>query len=84
VRRRDFIAGAAGAIAWPLGARAQQAERVRRVGVLTFGAEDHDVSLGALQQLRGQLQKLGWIESRNLQLDILWSRRCQSHPRLCG
>jgi putative tryptophan/tyrosine transport system substrate-binding protein len=68
MRRREFSAGLGGAAAWPLAARAQQRER--RVGVLTFGAEADDVSLTFLRQLREQLQKLGWIEGRNLRLDV--------------
>jgi putative ABC transport system substrate-binding protein len=70
VRRRDFIKVIAGsAAAWPLAARAQQAERVRRVGVLialvTEG--EYQARLAAFVQA---LNDLGWIEGRNLRLDI--------------
>ena len=70
MRRRDFIqviAGSAGA--WPLLARAQQGEQVRRIGVLsTSAADDQDnrVRLAAFQQ---QLQQLGWTDGRNVRFD---------------
>jgi putative ABC transport system substrate-binding protein len=44
IRRRDFIAGLGGAVAWPLAAWAQQADRVRRIGVLSAGDENDPVS----------------------------------------
>jgi len=67
MRRRDFIAGL-GAAVCPLAARAQQGEQVRRVGVLSFGAESGP-SLQLLQKTREELVKLGWIEGRNLRLE---------------
>jgi putative ABC transport system substrate-binding protein len=57
-------------VAWPLTARAQQGERVRRVGVLTYGTDTDPVSTLTTKLLRDELQKLGWIEGRNLQLDF--------------
>jgi putative tryptophan/tyrosine transport system substrate-binding protein len=70
MRRREFIAGL-GAAAWPLRARAQQGERVRRVGVLTYGSETV-LGMTPIQQklLRDELAKLGWMEGRNLRLDF--------------
>jgi putative tryptophan/tyrosine transport system substrate-binding protein len=60
-------------VAWPLAAW-QQAERMRRVGVLTYGADvntDADANFRPIPQLvRNELEKLGWIEGRNLQLDF--------------
>jgi putative ABC transport system substrate-binding protein len=64
MQRRNFIAIFAGAAAaWPLAARAQQSDRVRRVAVLALGDE---LSSGAL---RDELKKLGWTEGGNLRLD---------------
>src|SRR5215470_6593894 len=73
LRRREFIAGL-GVAAWPLAARAQQGERVRRVGMLTYGADvntDADANFRPIPQLvRDELEKLGWIEGRNLRSDF--------------
>src|SRR5437764_905938 len=72
MRRREFIMLLGGAAAWPLGARAQQAERIRRVGVLMAVAEsDADVRSGvaAFQQ---SLQELGWKDGRNIRIDYRW------------
>jgi putative tryptophan/tyrosine transport system substrate-binding protein len=74
MERREFISllGAAAA-AWPLGARAQQTERVRRIGVLTSGAtaDDPDGRTRRAAFLQG-LQQLGWIDGRNIQIDYRW------------
>jgi len=63
MRRRDFLAlasGAAGAAAWPLAARAQQSERVRRVGVLmALAANDPEAQL-RVSALESGLRELGW------------------------
>jgi putative ABC transport system substrate-binding protein len=73
MRRRDlltFLRGAAAASLWPLAGQAQQGGRVRRVGVLLFGAETDDPALEILKELREELKKLGWTEGGNLQLDV--------------
>ena len=70
MRRREFITLVGGAAtAWPLAARAQQAERMRRIGVLMGVADDAQgqVRVKAFQQ---GLQELGWIEGRNVRIDI--------------
>ena len=73
MRRRDFVKLFVGsATAWPLAARAQQGEQVRRIGMLwPFSANDPrgKASLAALQQA---LRQLGWIEGRNLRIDARW------------
>jgi putative tryptophan/tyrosine transport system substrate-binding protein len=73
MRRRDFIKGIVGsATAWPLMARAQQGERVRRIGVLMDrGADDPEARalVGAFSQGLGEL---GWIIGRNAQIDYRW------------
>jgi ABC-type uncharacterized transport system substrate-binding protein len=70
LRRRDFIAVLGGAAAaWPLGARAQQAERMRRIGVLSGPAvddQDNKVRLAAFEQ---RLQQLGWTDGHNVRID---------------
>ena len=66
MRRRDFIEGLGSAVAaWPVLSRAQQGERVRRVGVLLRVVGP----LGLQKLIYEELQKLGWIEGRNLRLD---------------
>ena len=73
MRRRNFIVGIAGtAAAWPLGARAQQGERVRRIGVLINLAESDPAALRSVAGLRRGLQALGWVEGRNVRIDIRW------------
>ena len=73
VKRRDFIALLAGAAAWPLTARAKEAERMRRIGVLMGYPEgDPQAQANVTSLLRG-LQDLGWIEGRNVQIDCRWA-----------
>jgi putative tryptophan/tyrosine transport system substrate-binding protein len=70
MKRREFISLLGGAAtAWPLAARAQQGERVRRVGVL-LGSEDHADARNLLAQFQQALEQLGWVYGRNIQLDI--------------
>ena len=68
MRRRDFIVGLGGAVAWPLAARGQQSERMGRVGVLLFSAENDPISRTRLAALQDGLQKLGWTEGVNLRI----------------
>ena len=70
MKRRQFIALLGGAAVWPLAARAQQGGRVRRVGVLAFGAETDRGLLVELKELREELKKLGWTQGGDLQLDV--------------
>src|SRR5215472_15443849 len=73
MRRRDFIKAIAGSAAvWPLAARAQQPEQVRRIGALiNRGADDPqgEVGVAAFKQV---LQQLGWSDGRNVRMDIRW------------
>ena len=73
MKRREFITLIAGAAAaWPLAARAQQPERMRRIGALMYlAADDPDSPALAAAFARG-LQELGWIEGRNIQIDYRW------------
>ena len=70
MRRRDFIAGIAGsAAAWPLAARAQPPDQVRRIGVL-MGYAQNDVETEArLAAFRQRLKRRGWAEGRNVQIE---------------
>jgi putative ABC transport system substrate-binding protein len=70
IRRREFIAGLGAASAWPVVARAQRGEAVRRIGVLIFATENDPISRSGMAAFRRGLQQLGWIEDRNLWLDL--------------
>jgi ABC-type uncharacterized transport system substrate-binding protein len=73
MRRREFITLISGAAAaWPLAARAQQGERKRRIGVLMAHAENDAEFHDYLSAFREGLQKLGWTEGRNIQIDSRW------------
>jgi putative ABC transport system substrate-binding protein len=72
IRRREFIAGL-GAAAWTVAARAQQAERVRRIGVLVNGMEDDSEMQARLAAFRQGLGQFGWSEGRNLRIDYRFS-----------
>jgi putative tryptophan/tyrosine transport system substrate-binding protein len=70
MRRRKFITLIGGAAAaWPLAARTQQAERVRRIGMLIPFSENDPETQARLAAFKQQLQKLGWAEGRNLRID---------------
>src|SRR5438445_6166496 len=74
MRRRDIIAGIAGsAVAWPLAARAQQGERMRRIGVLMSLAADDSESSARLTAFVQGLQQLGWTDGRNVRIDTRWA-----------
>jgi len=70
MKRREFITLLGGAAPWPLAARAQQAEQVQRVGVLMVQAEDDPDAKARLAGFRQGLESLGWLEGRNIRLDI--------------
>src|SRR6516162_5782159 len=74
MRRRDFIKVVAGsAITWPLAARAQPKEQLRRIGVLMGYVESSSSGQALIAAFREGLQKLGWIEGRNTRIDIRWA-----------
>jgi putative tryptophan/tyrosine transport system substrate-binding protein len=72
MRRREFIAGLGGAVAWPLVARAQQAERMRRIGALMVTGESTQDVQGFVLTFEQQLNSLGWSKGRNLRVDYRW------------
>ena len=73
MKRREFITLLGGAAAWPLPARAQRAERMRRIGVLAPFAESDPGGQTRIAAIREGLQKLGWVEGRNIRIDIRWA-----------
>jgi putative ABC transport system substrate-binding protein len=72
MKRREFISLVSGAAAWPLAARAQQGQRMRRIGILMAFAESDPQAQGFVNAFREGLQKLGWTEGQNIQIDIRW------------
>jgi putative tryptophan/tyrosine transport system substrate-binding protein len=74
VRRREFITLLGGlAAAWPIAARAQQGERMRRIGVLLTAAADDPEFQARLAALLEGLQISGWIDGRNVRIDTRWA-----------
>src|SRR5271163_719528 len=72
MRRREFIAGLGGAVAWPLVAHAQQGEPIRRIGVLSGIAEGDLEGQANLAGFFQGLQQLGWSDGRNVRFDLRW------------
>jgi putative ABC transport system substrate-binding protein len=72
MKRRQFIALLGGAAAWPLAARAQQADRMRRIGVLTGLADDPETQAHMAAFLQG-LAQLGWTDGHNVRIDTRWA-----------
>jgi putative ABC transport system substrate-binding protein len=74
MRRRQLITLLGGAaVAWPLAARAQRADRMRRVGVLSALTADDPEGQARMTVFREAMQALGWSDGRNLQIDVRWS-----------
>src|SRR6516164_2235178 len=72
-RRREFITLLGGAaVAWPHIARAQQGERMRRIGVLMGYTESDPAVQSYLAAFRGTLAKLGWTDGSNLRIELRW------------
>jgi ABC-type uncharacterized transport system substrate-binding protein len=72
MRRREFIAGLGSAAAWPLAARAQQPDRVRRIGVLVSGDENDPVYKPRVSAFTQAVADLGWIAGRNVRMGLRW------------
>jgi hypothetical protein len=73
IKRREFITLLGGAAAWPLVARAQQPERMRRIGVLMPYKENDPGAKGWLSGFTQGLQGLGWTDGRNVQVVVRWA-----------
>jgi putative ABC transport system substrate-binding protein len=72
IRRREFIATLGGAAAWPVAARAQQPERMRRIGVLMNRAAADPEGQAQVAAFLQALQQLGWSEGHNARIDARW------------
>jgi putative tryptophan/tyrosine transport system substrate-binding protein len=71
VKRREFIAGLAGAAAWPLAARAQPAPKLQTIGFL--GAATASVAQPWLDAPVQGLRELNWVEGRNIVMEVRWA-----------
>jgi putative ABC transport system substrate-binding protein len=72
MRRREFIGLLGGVAAWPLAARAQQGERVRRIGVLMSAVEGDQRGLESITAFAQGLAELGWTVGRNVRIEYRW------------
>src|SRR4249919_2179951 len=74
LRRREFITLLGGAAAaWPLAARAQQPERMRRIGVLMSTPADDKEGQARINAFVQGLRELGWVDDRNVRIDTRWA-----------
>jgi putative ABC transport system substrate-binding protein len=73
MKRRDFITLLGGAAGWPLAARAQQGERMRRIGLLANFPEGDEDTRAMIDVLQQRLQELGWSVGHNVQIEVRWS-----------
>jgi putative tryptophan/tyrosine transport system substrate-binding protein len=83
-KRREFITLLGGAAAWPLAARAQQGEKVRRIGVIMGFAEDDEVWQAYLASFRQRLQEFGWSEGRNIRFDYRFTGESTERMRVAA
>jgi putative ABC transport system substrate-binding protein len=74
INRRETITLLGGAAAWPLAARAQQGDRVRRIGVLMSGDENDPLGKTDVSAFTQALAGLGWADGRNLRMELRWGR----------
>jgi putative ABC transport system substrate-binding protein len=73
MRRRDFIKGIIGSAAWPFAARAQHEGHVPHVSIMMTESQTDADGGARAEAFRGEMQRLGWIDRRNVQLDFHWS-----------
>ena len=72
IQRRDFITLLGGAAVWPLAARAQQGDRVRRIGVLTQYDENDPIAKAMVSAFTQALSDLAWTDGRNVRMGLGW------------
>ena len=73
IGRREFITLLGSAVAWPIVARAQQGDRVRRIGVLMPGDENDPEEKRRRSAFTQAFADLGWTDGRNLRMDLRWA-----------
>jgi putative tryptophan/tyrosine transport system substrate-binding protein len=73
MKRREFVTLLGGAAVWPLAARAQQREHPRRIGVLQVAVADDPEVNRRLAAFQGELGRLGWVQCRNLRVEMRWA-----------
>ena len=84
MRRREFIALLGGAATSPLAARAQQPSRMQRIGALMLYKADSREGQDYVRAFQQALQKLGWNDGRNVQIDICWGGNTVDRARQCA
>jgi putative ABC transport system substrate-binding protein len=72
MKRREFITLLGGAASWPLAARVQQGDRVRRIGVLMSGDENDPVEKTFVSAFTQSLAGFGWTDGHNVRMDLRW------------
>jgi putative ABC transport system substrate-binding protein len=73
MKRREFITLLGGAAAWPLASRAQQGDRIRRIGVLMAYDENDPLAKASVSAFTQALAGLGWADGRNMRMDLRWA-----------
>jgi putative tryptophan/tyrosine transport system substrate-binding protein len=82
MKRREVITLLGGATVWPLAARAQQDDRMRRIGVLMWASENDPEYQAGLAAFEEELQKLGWSQDRSIRIDRRWAPDVELTQRL--
>jgi ABC-type uncharacterized transport system substrate-binding protein len=73
MRRREFMTFIGGAAAWPVAVRAQQLQQMRRIGMLMLVSENDSQARAERAAFTAELQRLGWVEGKNVQFDQRWA-----------
>src|SRR5829696_7886845 len=81
MRRREFVGLLGGAAAWPLAARAQRADGMRRIGVLMPYSEADREGHSFVEAFRNELQNLGWMEGGNIRIEYRWATPGDANSR---
>jgi len=86
ILRREFITLLGVAAAWPFAVRAQQGDRLRRIGVFMLLDENDPVAKAYVAAFTQALADLGWTDGRNVRMDLRWTPggRSRKEPPICG